>query len=113
MTNIPAYGSAREQVCIGCGASMDRGGSGPMIQLCTRCLSKSKVLNPNSDQTSLAVTLTDEQRLDWLQEQGIDVIYLRSNTGCLDDSRAIGIYGGSVRDAIDAEIARTEKLEKS
>ena len=45
--------------------------------------------------------LTDEQRMDWLQGQGVTVIYLTNGT-------SIGIFSGSVRDAIDKHISRTE-----
>lgn len=46
--------------------------------------------------------LTDEQRIDWLQHQGVRVIYL-------DDGWTIGVRGGSVRDALDEHIRKSER----
>ena len=45
----------------------------------------------------MAVLKTDRELLDWLQEQGVDVIYL-------EDGRAIIPGGGSVREAIKRRI---------
>lgn len=45
---------------------------------------------------------TDTERIDWLQEQITDTIYL-------DDGRIVDVKGLDVRKAIDAEISAKEK----
>lgn len=43
--------------------------------------------------------LTDQQRIDWLQELTVDTIYL-------DDGTIIDVRGNSVREAIDRAALR-------
>ena len=50
----------------------------------------------------LAAAKRDSERLEWLQEQIVDTIYL-------DDGRIVDVRGNSVRGAIDAAMAKEQK----
>jgi hypothetical protein len=52
------------------------------------------------------MTMTDTELLDWLQEQGVDVIYL-------DDGRIVDVRGGNVREAIESESERHNPTRKA